>query len=310
MDAVAEQDTRVGDFLRQLETERNASPHTLRNYRHTLKEFADWHQKELQAPPPWLSLQRHHFRAYLRYLSRNKLSRSAIQLRFSALRTFYRYLIKTGELTELPIKQISLPPTKKRLPRFLTAEQMNDLLMAPLKKMRANKNADQGPLIRDAAILETFYSCGIRISELCDLKVEDIDWDQQLVRVMGKGRKERQLPIGTPALESIRYYWKVSYHLQIPDSPVFLSNHDKRKPMYPRLIQLRLKKYLAQAGIDPEMTPHKLRHSFATHLLNAGADLRSVQELLGHANLVTTQIYTHLSTDKLKAAYKKSHPRA
>lgn len=162
---------------------------------------------------------------------------------------------------------------------------------------------------RDVAILETIYSCGLRISELCGLRTQDLDWQERLVRVGGKGKKERLVPIGEPALGAIKNYWAL---LSPPgaESPVFLANAASRRPVSPRDLQLRLKKYLALAGLDPGLTPHKLRHSYATHLLDAGADLRSVQELLGHAHLVTTQVYTHLTTERLKKAYDRAHPRA
>ena len=190
---------------------------------------------------------------------------------------------------------------------------MNQLLEAPLREIKeaaSDKDIDPAPLIRDAALLEAIYSCGLRISELCQLQAGDLEWEEQLVRVLGKGKKERQLPIGAPALESIRYYWQVIGHPLTASAPVFFANHKKSSPIYPRLVQLRLKRYLRQCGLDPAVTPHKLRHSFATHMLDAGADLRSVQELLGHAHLVTTQVYTHLSTERLKKAYTPAHPRA
>ncbi len=302
-------------FLEYLDTERNASPYTQRNYRQALLEFATWYENENGNAVDWKHVPRLQFRGFLRHLSRQHLSRSAIQVRFSALRTFYKYLVKLGVLEETPIKQITLPKPQERLPKFLTLDQMLALLQAPLKELQAQEeHAEQAPnpapFIRDAAILETIYSCGLRISELCQITVGDVDFAQQQVRVMGKGKKERHLPIGTPALESIRYYWDVAHHPGDQDLTVFFANHEKRTPMYPRLIQLRLKKYLAETGLDPGITPHKLRHSFATHLLDAGADLRSVQELLGHAHLVTTQVYTHLSTDRLKQAYDQAHPRA
>ena len=164
--------------------------------------------------------------------------------------------------------------------------------------------------LRDAAILETIYSCGLRISELCNLVAGDLDWPQQLVRVRGKGKKERLVPIGAPALEAIRHFWQQRGYEPSGEMPVFLARATTVAPIQPRIIQLRLKKYLLAAGLDPHLTPHKLRHSYATHLLDAGADLRSVQELLGHAHLVTTQVYTHLSTERLKRAYEKAHPRA
>ncbi len=160
------------------------------------------------------------------------------------------------------------------------------------------------------AILETIYSCGLRISELCGLQAGDIDWGERLVRVRGKGRKERLIPIGEPALNAIRDYWSLLPQPPAGESPVFVAGARKPGPVSARGLQLRLKKYLAIARLDPHLTPHKLRHSYATHMLDAGADLRSVQELLGHAHLVTTQIYTHLTTERLKRAYDQAHPRA
>jgi integrase/recombinase XerC len=164
--------------------------------------------------------------------------------------------------------------------------------------------------MRDVAILETIYSCGLRVSELCGMCAEDIDWSGQLVRVRGKGKKERVVPIGRPALASIREYWDKLASPPTAATSVFLCDDGDPRPMYPRLVQLRLKRYLEIARLDPGLTPHKLRHSYATHLLDAGADLRSVQELLGHAHLVTTQVYTHVSTERLKRAYDDAHPRA
>ena len=148
------------------------------------------------------------------------------------------------------------------------------------------------------------------MSELCGLCVRDLDFDEQLVRVRGKGKKERQVPIGEPALRAIRGYWEKLLSPPAPEQPVFLARRHDAEPVSARVIQLRLKRYLAAARLDPHLTPHKLRHSYATHLLDAGADLRSVQELLGHAHLVTTQVYTHVSTERLKKAYDEAHPRA
>jgi integrase/recombinase XerC len=304
----------TAQFLTHLATERGASIYTQRNYRDALVEFSAWHVQERQGAPDWARLQRDDFRAYLRSLGRQKLSRSATSLRFSALRTFYKFLIRRGVVEQTPIKNITLPKLEKRLPRFLSKEQMLDLLDAPLKEFKAQEEHAEtepkaGPFLRDVAILETIYSCGLRVSELCGLVAEDIDWNEALVRVRGKGKKERLIPIGAPALEAIRAYWKAIGIEPVTDAPVFLVD-DESGAVYPRLVQLRLKKYLALAGLDPKLTPHKLRHSYATHLLDSGADLRSVQELLGHAHLVTTQVYTHVSTERLKKAYDEAHPRA
>ncbi len=305
----------VADFLQHLAADRGASVYTQRNYRQALAAFYGWFHREQQHAPSWPDLQRDDFRGYLRFLGRKKLSRAATRLRFSALRSFYKFLIRRGALNVSPIKNITLPKLEKRLPRFLTAAQMLALLKAPLQELVALKQSSddpvaEAPYLRDVAILETIYSCGLRISELCGLTAQDFYWDEQLVRVRGKGRKERLVPIGAPALEAVRHYWKNLQVAPVAETPAFLAAEQKRAAMYPRLVQLRLKRYLEIACLDPGLTPHKLRHSYATHLLDAGADLRSVQELLGHAHLVTTQVYTHVTTDRLKRAYDQAHPRA
>ncbi|HAV64267.1 MAG TPA: integrase [Verrucomicrobiales bacterium] len=314
----AKPDARVAAFLKHLATDRGASVYTQRNYTQALSEFTAWHRADRNAPPDWLTLERDDFRAYLRSLGRRNLGRAAIQLRFSSLRTFYRFLIRRGDLEASPVRGISLPKLAKRLPKFLTIEQMKALLDAPLKPLsmpkpdqkKAGRPIKAATCYRDVAILETIYSCGLRISELCALRVGDIDFSEQLVRVLGKGRKERQVPIGEPALKAILSYW--SFHDGAPGAgdPVFQDASKEGQPLKPRHIQQRLKRHLAAAGLDPNLTPHKLRHSYATHLLNAGADLRSVQELLGHAHLATTQVYTHVTTDRLKKVYDEAHPRA
>ena len=321
----------VDAFLRHLQTDRGVSAHTLRNYSHTLNEFHQWHQQERGTVPTWPALQRDDFRGYLRHLGRNKLGRAAVQLRFSALRTFYKFLARRGAVEHSPLKNLTMPPREKRLPRFLTLQQMLDLLEAPWRERGSNRDARErqgerprtndrrsrmgrpveGSVpARDVAVLETIYSCGLRISELCALRVEDIHWSEQLVRVRGKGKKERLVPIGAPALRAIEAYWARRSSRPRSNEPVFLRSESSDSPMSPRTIQHRLKQHLATAGLDPKLTPHKLRHSYATHLLDAGADLRSVQELLGHAHLATTQVYTHVTTERLKKAYDDAHPRA
>jgi integrase/recombinase XerC len=175
---------------------------------------------------------------------------------------------------------------------------------------KPGKIVDPSPFLRDVAILETIYSCGLRISELCGLRCEDLSWEEKAIRVRGKGKKERLLPIGEPALQAIRNYWEQLPHSRGAALPIFVAEKNATDAMSPRTTQLRLKRYLEIAGLDPKLSPHKLRHSYATHLLDAGADLRSVQELLGHAHLITTQVYTHLTMERLKRAYNDAHPRA
>jgi len=306
----------IQKFLSYLSTERGASAYTQRNYQQALLEFCKWNQEEMKLPAAWETLQRDDFRFYLRYLGRRKLSRAAIQLRFSALRTFYRFLIRHGVVAASPIRNLALPKPGKHLPKFLTRQQMEDLLEAPAKLLlpgdESNSARSRAAFLwrRDVAILETIYSCGLRISELCGLLASDIDWNERLARVRGKGKKERLIPIGETALRAIREHWNLLPCPPQGDSPAFVAGPTKLKPVAPRSLQLRLKKYLALAGLDPHLSPHKLRHSYATHLLDAGADLRSVQELLGHSHLVSTQVYTHLTTERLKKAYEQAHPRA
>lgn len=322
--AVGKSDLRdewIARFVQHLTTDRGASIYTVRNYTQTLLEFLCWYQRERQQPPVWSNLERDDFRSYLRYLGRHQLSRAATQLRFSALRSFFKFLVHRGLLESSPVRNLTLPKLEKRLPRFLTREQMVALLRAPLHeslpaesgaapRRRSGRPVAVGVPERDLAILETIYSCGLRVSELCGLRVEDIHWNEQLLRVRGKGKKERLVPIGTFALQAIDRYWKLLPNRPAAGAPIFLRSSRSDQSMSPRTLQARLKKHLAAAGLDPHLTPHKLRHSYATHLLDAGADLRSVQELLGHAHLVTTQAYTHVTTERLKRAYDQAHPRA
>jgi site-specific recombinase XerD len=302
-------------FLQHLAIDRDASPYTQRNYREALLDFCRWHAEERKSQPTWTSLQRDDFRAFLRHLGRKNFGRASIQLRFSALRTFYKFLVRRGEVEMTPIRNISLPKQPRRLPKFLTPEQTQSLMDAPMRQLEAAqkteaKGVDPVDFLRDAAVQELIYSCGLRISEACGCNIEDIDWNEQLIRVRGKGKKERQVPVGAPALEAIRRYRQNLGENNSATGAVFFSKPESQTRLQPRLVQLRLKRYLMAAGLDPQITPHKLRHSYATHLLNNGADLRSVQELLGHAHLVTTQVYTHLTTDRLKKAYESAHPRA
>ena len=323
----AANDRWIHKFLTHLATDRGASVYTQRNYRDALNEFARWHC-EAGAPAAadkpasaqavaWEKLQRDDFRNYLRYLGRHNLSRAATQLRFSALRTFYKFLMRQGAVEALPIKNLALPKSGRRLPKYLTRQQILDLLAAPVKLLESQRQR-KGPgrpistvvCLRDVAVLETIYSCGLRVSELCGLRADDIDGSEQLVRVRGKGKKERLVPIGEPALRTIQNYWGALKQPPSGSSPVFFAETRKAAPLNPLQLSRRLKQYLVIAGLDPGLTPHKLRHSYATHLLDAGADLRSVQELLGHAHLVTTHIYTHVTTERLKKAYDAAHPRA
>lgn len=305
-------------FFRFLSEEKDASLYTQRNYRQALGEFTQWHRDTNGSSVRWSELERNDFRLFLRQLGRKELSQAAIRLRFSALNSFYKFLMRRGLVESSPVKGVTLPKPAKLLPQFLTIDQMNALLEAPMQEFEAerdakketNKKVSNVPYLRDRAILETIYSCGLRIGEICRILAGEIEPDELVINVHGKGKKERQVPIGRTAVKAIRLYWERLAKPPASDEPVFFASEKKRSTIYPRLIQLRLKNYLSACGLDPSLTPHKLRHSYATHLLDAGADLRSVQEMLGHANLTTTQVYTHITTERIKRAYNEAHPRA
>ena len=301
-------------FFRFLSNEKDASVYTQRNYRQALNEFTKWHRETHESPVRWGELERNDFRLFLRKLGRRELSQATIRLRFSALNSFYKFLMRRGLVESSPVKDVTLPKPAKRLPQFLTIDQMTALLDAPLQELSAKrgtkKKVSEVPYLRDRAILETIYSCGLRIGEICRMLAGEIEPDEHVVNVHGKGKKERQVPIGRVAVGAIHQYWERLAKPPAVDEPVFFATEKERKKISPRLVQLRLKKYLTACGLDPTLTPHKLRHSYATHMLDAGADLRSVQEMLGHANLTSTQVYTHVTTERIKRAYDEAHPRA
>jgi len=287
-------------FVAYLEIERNASPRTVIAYRSAIERF-----RQFAGPTvSWQTATATHFRAFLLECMKKSMARSYVRLTFAALRSFYRFLGEREGLTENPLKVVQLPKAEKKLPVVLSVSQIDQLLTEPEKLARKNQ-APAWAAARDAAILELFYSSGLRLSELVSLNVPDVDPYTESVRVIGKGRKERIVPVGEPALRAIQKYRQEA---GVEAGPLFISK--LRKRLSPRSTWLLLKKYLGATSIQLPASPHKLRHSFATHLLDNGADLRSVQTLLGHANLSTTQIYTHVTTERLKKAYDQAHPRA
>jgi integrase/recombinase XerC len=287
------------EFLRYLEVERNVSPRTLIAYRQALADFRG--QKNVR---PWRNCRADDFRDYLFELMKKSQARSYIRLQFSAFRTFYRFLVERKNLRKDPVRELQLPKPEKKLPLVLTRQQIDELLAAPLR-IPKHRAAPAWMPLRDAAILELFYSSGLRLNELASLNVADLDIYTESVRVLGKGRKERVCPVGAPALEAVSRY-RAAANTQ--SGPLFINK--SRRRLSPRSIWLILKRYLRHTSIPIALSPHKLRHSFATHLLDGGADLRSVQALLGHASLSTTQIYTHVTVERLKKAYSEAHPRA
>ena len=296
--ALANRDALADEFLRYLTIERNASPRTLKAYREALGAF------RAKNKTPWKKCTIDDFRDYLFAIMKRGQARSYVRLQFSALRTFYQFLSARKGLRTNPVREVLLPKIDKKLPLVLTRQQIDELLAAPLK-IDKNRAAPVWMPLRDVAIMELFYSSGLRLSELAALNVADVDLYTESVRVLGKGRKERICPVGLPALEAIsRYRAAANVHA----GPLFINK--SRRRMSTRSIWLVLKRYLRHTSIPISISPHKLRHSFATHMLDRGADLRSVQALLGHASLSTTQIYTHVTVERLKKAYADAHPRA
>ena len=244
------------------------------------------------------------FRAFLLDCMKKGMARSYVRLTFAALRSFYKYLVEREGFRENPLREVQLPKMEKKLPIVLSVAQVDELLTAP-NRVQRQAQAPVWSAARDAAMMELFYSSGLRLSELAALNVADLDTFSETVRVIGKGRKERIVPVGQIALKAIQQY---RFEANVQSGPLFISK--LRKRMSARSIWLMLKKHLSQTSIQLRVSPHKLRHSFATHLLDNGADLRSVQTLLGHANLSTTQIYTHVTMERVKKAYDEAHPRS
>ena len=291
----------MDEFLEFLSVERSASPRTLINYHHALTTY----RQRAARFTAWEAATADDFRAYLFSMMKRSLGRATIRLHFAALRSFYSFLARRKKLPANPLLAVQLPKLEKKLPVVLTVTQMESLLEAPAAAPKKEKQAPAWAALRDAAILELFYSAGLRLSELVALNVEHIDPYDDTVRVLGKGGKERLCPIGPPAVEAIqRYRQQAGVH----SGPLFLSK--LRRRLTARAVNDLLKKHLRSSGVPVPATPHKLRHSFATHLLDNGADLRSVQSLLGHASLSTTQIYTHVTIERMKKAYDEAHPRA
>jgi len=291
-------DSLMEQFLRYLANERNVSPRTLKAYRHALTGF------RAQDKTPWKNCTGDNFRDYLFALMKHGQARSYVRLQFSALRTFYQFLTARKRFRRNPVQEVHLPKMEKKLPLVLTRQQVEELLTAPAREQKSRSAPSWMPL-RDVAIMELFYSSGLRLSELAALDIADVDPYTESVRVFGKGRKERVCPVGLPALEAIQKYRSAA---NVHTGPLFINK--ARRRMSVRSIWLVLKRYVRHTSIPISVSPHKLRHSFATHLLDRGADLRSVQALLGHASLSTTQIYTHVTVERLKKAYADAHPRA
>jgi integrase/recombinase XerC len=309
----------VRQFLDYLKLERHFSDYTVKSYGADLVQFGQFLSGQIgsnaQSPQNFEASQSLDdrqvkcepltIREFLAYLYGQNYTKSTTARKLATLRSFYKFLIRRGQVSVNPLSTIRTPKQEKRLPKTLDLEQVQKLLDAP---------GDADLLSsRDKAMLEVLYSSGIRVSELVELEMQDLDLQEGVLRVKGKGRKDRLTPIGSQAIKALQRYFELRQHDSrcqqgSQQQRCFLNKHGE--PLSTRSVRRKLDKYLVQAGLDPGISPHTLRHSFATHLLNNGADLRSVQELLGHQSLSTTQIYTHLTTTRMKQAYDAAHPRA
>jgi len=298
-----EMEGHINQFISYIEIERNYSQNTTASYRADLLDFKQFLASLDDPLPPIDEIDHLTIRSYLANLQDRQLSRSTVLRRLSSLRSFFRYLCRRGHLSADPTEALATPKAQRKLPDFLELSEIEALLSVP----------DTTTVIglRDQAILELLYSTGMRVSELLALDLSDVEWQNAVVKVRGKGKKERILPVGKMALVALENYLarRQEWLGGRTSQAIFLSQRGNRIPDA-KSIRRRIEKYVAAAGIQKKITPHTLRHTFATHMLNAGADLRSVQELLGHASLSTTQIYTHVTADRLKQVYEKAHPRA
>jgi tyrosine recombinase XerC len=279
-------------FFRYLEVEKNYSSHTTLNYRIDLEEFTRFLGSTPVDKTAYPDLRR-----FLAELKGRNLKPRTLSRKLSALRSFFKYLQREGVIQSNPAKLLVTPKLDKPLPHFMTEEETVRIIEAP--------KAGQRGSLRDQVIFEMLYSTGIRVSELVGMDVDDVDFFGNIIKVRGKGKKERLVPVGDQALKALKKYLDTRKN---SSSFIFANKNGTR--LGDRSVRNIINKYILQEAISRHVTPHMFRHSFATHLLNHGADLRCVQELLGHVNLSTTQIYTHLTTDKLKKVYDKAHPRA
>lgn len=319
----AQVDPGIAAYLQYLRAERDASKHTISNYLIDIRQFISLKWPEQPGPPfPWTHVDRYDARKFLVYFQKAGCSARTSGRKLSCLRSFFRFLQREEIVSANPFSGLPVPKKDKTLPKILSVAEMKLLLEAPAafarqeegRRKRSRPSWDAYMVARDTAILEMLYSTGIRISELTGLTERQVDLLGGVIKVRGKGKKERMCPLGSPAVKALRtalelrdQFWSALENKGKPPA-VFLNKLGTA--LSNRSIERMMKKYLSFTGLNPALSPHALRHSFATHLLDAGADLRSVQELLGHASLSITQIYTHISVQRLKEVYDQAHPRA
>lgn len=296
----------LAPFLAYLEKERRYSRYTLRNYRQAFEDFWRWLADAGLAERGFDGLTVRDVRDFVIEAQR-RFDRRTLHNHASGLRAFFKFWLQRGRVPRNPFVGVPLPKLEKRLPKFLTEAQMKLLLSGP-QRLQENETIDAFTAWRDRLVMELLYGGGLRVSELVALNYSHIDFASGVARVLGKGSKERLCPLGRVAMAVLEKFRNEFARDRSPGAPVVVTIRHQRMPV--RQVQLMLKRYLELADLPGDLTPHKIRHSYATHLLNAGADLRLVQELLGHASLNTTQVYTHVSVARLKEIHAKAHPRA
>lgn len=316
----ASPDPAMQAFADYLRAERDASEHTLANYLMDIRQFIELHWGENAAPPfAWKQVDRFAARRFLVYQQKSEKEPATSRRKLSSLRSFFKFMLREDMVALNPFSGLVLPKLSRRLPKVLSVAEIERLLNAPFlhrlnNESPRNKAWDTYARDRDAAILEMLYSTGARLNELAALGERHLDLLSGVMTVRGKGKKERMCPLGGPAIKALRRALEARDTIWPlfgkPGRPPALFLNKLGGRLTPRSIERMMKKYLLAAGLNPDLSPHALRHSFATHLLDAGADLRSVQELLGHANLSTTQIYTHITIERLREVYDKAHPKA
>lgn len=294
----------IQNFLRYLSKERHYSPHTIKAYQVDLNQFSEFvnNLKPKQNPVGIDHISKEDIRSFLGNLLRTGMNTRTIARKMASLRAFFKYLVRTEKITVNPVSALVSPKLEKRLPEFFREDEMRDVL----KKVTVD--SVQG--LRDRAILELFYGTGMRLSELINMNTNDLDFHAGTVRVLGKGGKERIIPVGRNIRQSVYLYFqnRNEYHPKTGNQAMFLNRFGRR--ISARGVQLIVQRCLKKVSDKKKLSPHVLRHTFATHLLDHGADLEAVKELLGHVNLSTTQVYTHLTMDRLRQIYQQAHPRA
>lgn len=294
----------LDNFIDYLKFERRLSIYTIRNYKKSIEIFVNYLINERKWENDFNSIDQITIRSFL-IDQQKRISRRTLHNYASGLKTFYKFLLLKKLVSKNLFKDITLPKLEKNLPYFLTEKQMKDLIIAPLEMYKKDL-VSKFESIRDKLIIEFLYGGGLRVSELCNLKYMDIDFENNSAIILGKGRKERICPLGIYPIKELQLY--IENFAKDYDLKDFIFINKKGVNLKPRNIQLILKKYLKFLNLPSSFSPHKIRHSFATHLLNNGAELRAVQEMLGHSSLSTTQLYTHLSIKKLKEVHSQAHP--